>query len=118
MSHPDSEVRKRAAHDFVFLIPEEETVRALATALADPIEGVRREAGVNLFCSGESARHAVPELIAALDHPDVFIRRTAAAALSNVGPEARSALTKLNELRDTTDSLFRAWVAEAIRRLS
>jgi len=114
LRNSDPAVRERAAHDFVFITMDEHEVRALANALNDPSENVRRAAGLNLFIAGPKAKYVVSELVASLDHPDFFIRRASAAALSNVGADAGAALKKLEQLKDTSDEKLRAWVVHAI----
>ena len=116
-SHADASVREAAVNNLVFVDHTRESVAAVAQALNDPVQNVRRAAGVAMFALGDAAKHFVPALIAALDDTDYFVRRTAAAALSNCGSHGAPALSRLNELEDTDDDHLRAWIAEAQRRI-
>lgn len=116
-THADASVREAAVNNLIFVARTRESVAAVAQALNDPVQDVRRAAGVTMFAFGDAAKHVVPALIAALDATDYFVRRTAAAALSNCGAHGAPALSRLNELRDTDDDQLRAWIAEAQGRI-
>lgn len=117
LTYPDPAAREAAAHNLAVGERNEAAAIALGRALNDPIQEVRRAAGVTLYTFGIAAKHAVPALIAALDHDDYFIRRTAAAALSCVGTHGRPAVQRLAELKCTDDGLLRAWVGVALKRI-
>src|SRR5689334_8760845 len=78
---PAPNVRAQAASDLVFLVSDEEIVRALAVALRDPAVAVRQAAGLELFICGAKAEPAMDALVAALDDSDLKVQRMAAASL-------------------------------------
>ncbi len=119
LDHAEPCVRESAAKALVYVVsPEEATiVFALARALRDSDQTVRRAAGITLFIYGAAVKHVVPELLAALDDDDLYVRRTAAAALSNVGDHGRLAIPRLSALKNTDDALLRSWVVEALNRI-
>jgi HEAT repeat protein len=113
LAERDPKVREQAVSDLVYLVPDEEIVRALAAMLRDPAPAVRQAAGLQLFICGKKVEPVAEALIAALDDADVVVQREAAAALSMIGPAARAALPKLATLRNAADDKLRGWVAVA-----
>jgi outer membrane protein assembly factor BamB len=63
----------------------------LASALTDPIPGVRWAAGEALAGIGPAAQLAVPQLIEALKDEFLYVRICAAEALGSIGPKAHTA---------------------------
>jgi HEAT repeat protein len=86
-------------------------VPALAAALADPLDSVRRRASRALAQVG---RPAVPELIKALASPSFPARARAAEALVWIGPDAADAVPALTAALKDREELVQAAAATAL----
>ena len=87
---------------------------ALARALTDADERVRRSAASELCWLGTKASSVVPALTRALGHPDPDTRFGAAGALGAIGPQAGSAVPALTNALADVDSNVRASAASAL----
>ena len=92
-----------------------DAVQALAKALEDPDEGVRRWAARSL--GRFRAVAAVPALTKALEDADKGVRREAAVALFKMGPEAAIAVPMLKKALADPAPNVRYWAQLSLDKL-
>jgi HEAT repeat protein len=85
-----------------------ESMKALISALEDPVPDVRAEAAESIGGFGEKAKDAVIPLAKGLKDSNPRVRQEAAEALGKIGLDARDAIPYLREaLRDADERVAR-----------
>jgi vesicle coat complex subunit len=97
--------------------PPSAILPALAKALHDPSEMVRRRAARALGDLGPLAAPAVSPLVSALRDPDPSVRMDAAGSLGRIGQDARAAIPALIEFVGDDDARVRTIAGVALRRM-
>src|SRR4029434_6282813 len=88
----------------------------LASALGDPIPGVRWAAGEALAGIGPAAQLAVPQLMEARKNECLYVRICAAEALGSIGPKAQTAREALRA--SANDPALRSQAEWALNRIA
>jgi len=115
LSDSDATVREKAAEALGHSAATPEAVRALITALSDPVTGVRRGAADALAAVGPAAAAAASALAVLVKDADAKVRQAAAVALGKIGttsPEVLDALSAALHVKD--DPALRERAAHAL----
>jgi HEAT repeat protein len=93
-----------------------DAIPALARALRDEYEQVRRGAAASLAAIGAD-QSAIPDLVVALKDVDAEVRESAARALGSAGSQARAAVPSLGLLLKDPSEDVRQAAAEALGKI-